>query len=83
MVVMTSRAAHAAPAGTDDVVDDDVDELPVDGGAPVVEVVADGDEHAANATATTATAPRTGPRRIGAPRLLHRADRCDAVGVRS
>jgi hypothetical protein len=74
----TSRAAHAIPAGTDEVVVGELDELPVEGVPWVVGVVLRGDEHAANPSAPIATATSQARRA-----LPHRPDRRRADVVRS
>lgn len=86
--VTRSPAAHASPAGTEDVVVDELELLPVEGVAAVLGVVALGDEHAARVTAATAvTAPAmTMPERDrhGAPPgIVHRRDRCGVEVLRS
>ena len=87
-LVTRSRAAHASPAGTEDVVVDELELLPVEGVAAVLGVVALGDEHAAMVTAATAvTAPAmTMPERdrhCAPPGIVHRRDRCGVEVFRS
>ena len=81
-----SRAAQARPAGTDEVDEDVLDELPVDDVAPpVVVVVLEGDEHAARAKARLAATTINDGRdhdRV-APSMLHWHHRCGVSTLRS
>ena len=83
-LAVRSRAAQAAPAGTDDVVVEDVDVLRGDAVVAVVAVPALGDEHAPRpTTANAAAATMAGwVRRVG-PAAIHRRDRCGVDVVRS
>jgi hypothetical protein len=83
-LAVRSRAAQAAPAGTDVVVVEDVDVFRGDAVVAVVAVPALGDEHAARpTTANAAAATVTGRvRRVG-PAAIHRRDRCGVEVVRS
>jgi hypothetical protein len=79
-----SRAAQAAPAGTDEVVVDEVDVLPGDAVVAVVGVPAFGDEHAARPTTpNAAVATMSGRTRRVAPAVIHRRTRCRAEVLRS
>ena len=93
-LVTSSRAAHASPTGTEDVVVDELELLPVEGVAAVLGVVALGDEHAARVTAATAvTTPamtmperdrdRDRDRHCAPPGIVHRRDRCGVEVFRS
>jgi len=73
-VVTRSRAAQASPGRIEDVVVDELDELPVEDVDAVVGVGGPGDEHAARATA--ATAPET-------TLPVHRRGRCRVEVLRS
>jgi len=85
-VVTRSRAAQASPAGTEVVVPDEVDELPVDAVAPVLDVVLPPPfaEQAEIPTAPSAAARTRPGRDQGRGRVVrHRSDRCRVETVRS
>jgi hypothetical protein len=78
-----TRAAHAAPGGMVELMDDELVELPEPGEAVLAVVVVElaCDVHAANPTVPSAAA-RTAPRRDDAD-VLHRCHRCRSEALRS